>query len=385
MSTSSIHPFRPERALLLSCARTSANEETANRIRTLAKSGIDWEYLFLLARRHSVLPLLYFQLQRQASNLVPEEHLHRLRQHYRENAARNVVLFDELCRLISLFAEAGIEAIPYKGPVLALFAYGDLALRRFVDLDVMVRKEDVLSAREVLLGDGYQPAKSLTVSQQQVLLRTQHNMQFTKNGRRLIVELHWEVASHLFASSVQAAGLWRDLAEFAVNGVTLRTLSADDLLFSLCVHGSRHLWERLAWICDVAELITRQVVDWTALLDRAAKTDNERIIFVGLRLAQDLLGLALPPKVAEMVERDRRVGEVAMRISERLFNGAEHVPASPKQILKYNLDVRKSWRARARYCVFMLRPTDGDLSAFSVPAGLGVAYYLMRPFRLLHK
>jgi hypothetical protein len=355
------------------------------RIRALAKSGIDWEYLFLLARRHSVLPLLYFQLQRQASNLVPEEHLNRLRQHYRENAARNVVLFDELCRLISLFADAGIEAIPYKGPVLALFAYDDLALRRFVDLDVMVRKEDVLIARELLLADGYQPAKSLTVSQQQVLLRTQHNMQFTKNGRLLIVELHWEVASHLFASSVQAAGLWRDLTEFALDGVTLRTLSADDLLFSLCVHGSRHLWEKLAWICDVAELVTRQAVDWAALLDRAAKTDNERIIFVGLRLAQNLLDLVLPPNVAEMVQRDRRVGEVASRISERLFDGAEHVPASPKQIFRYNLDVRKSWRARARYCVFMLRPTDGDLSAFSVPAGLGFAYYLMRPFRLLHK
>jgi hypothetical protein len=50
------------------------------------------------------------------------------------------VLTAELCRLISLFAAADIAAIPYKGPVLGLFAYGNIALRRFVDLDVIVKK-----------------------------------------------------------------------------------------------------------------------------------------------------------------------------------------------------------------------------------------------------
>ena len=231
---------------------------------------VDWEYLFLLARRHSVVPLLYLQLEQHASDLVPAEKLSQLKKHYLENSARNTILTAELCRLITLFADSGIEAIPYKGPVLALFAYDNLALRRFVDLDVIVKKTDVLKAREILLAAGYTPSKSLSLSQQELLLRTQHNMQFSRDNHRLIVELHWEVAPHLFASTVDADTLWQNLVTIDLNGTQVKTLSAEDLLFSLCVHGSRHLWERLGWICDVAELLSRRNFNWNALLKRAA-------------------------------------------------------------------------------------------------------------------
>src|SRR5215213_1532329 len=118
-----------EHKLLLCCARTNAVPRVVARLRELAATEVDWEYLFLLARRHAVVPLLYLQLQRHASDLVPPEVLQQLKKHYLENAARNTVLTAELCRLLALFADGSIEAIPYKGPVLALFAYDNLALR----------------------------------------------------------------------------------------------------------------------------------------------------------------------------------------------------------------------------------------------------------------
>src|ERR1044072_7850494 len=105
---------RLEHDLLLCCARTIASEHVAARVRELAGKSIDWEYLFLLARRHSIVPLVYFQLERCASDLVPSAHLNELKRHYLENVARNTILTAELCRLIDLFAAAGIDAIPYK-------------------------------------------------------------------------------------------------------------------------------------------------------------------------------------------------------------------------------------------------------------------------------
>ena len=376
---------RPEDELLLCCARTNASPRIVEHIRDLFKSKIDWDYFFKLARRHSLVPLAYLQLDRNASDLLPADVLQLLKRRYQENAARNLLLAAELCHLIKLLAASGIEAIPYKGPLLALFAYGDLNLRRFIDLDIMVRKGDVLRARELLLAEGYEVAKSLTLDQQQLLLRTQHNLQFTRDQRRLIIELHWEVASHLFASSVKADELWQDLTTAELNDIVVKTLSADDLLFSLCVHGSRHLWERLSWICDVAELIERQKLNWRALVERAAKTDSERMFFLGLYLAENLLGATLPPDVKQRYESDERLESLARNIAEHLFNGTEHVPASSREIFKYNFGVRKTWRSRARYFFFMLRPTDGDLSAHQLPPGFSFAYYLMRPFRLMFK
>ena len=364
-----VFPRSSAAELLLHCARTSAGE-------------IDWEFLFLLARRHSLVPLVYFQLERSASDLVPPSILSRFKQHYLENAARNTVLIAELCRLINLFGDKGIEAIPYKGPVLAQFAYGNIALRRFVDLDVIVRKADVLQARQILLDEGYAPTKSLSFSQQELLLRTQHNLQFSRDNHRLIVELHWDVAPHLFASSLNTDRLWQELITIDLNGTAVKTFPADDLLFSLCVHGSRHLWERLAWICDVAELVARHTIDWPTLLERARFADSERMFLLGPYLAKRLLDAPLPEEIKQRCDSDPRLASLAENIIEHLFNGTTHVPATSREIFKYNLGVRKTLSARARYLLYMLRPTDGDLASHSLPASLHFAYYLTRPFRL---
>src|ERR1041385_1010089 len=111
--------------LLLCCARTNASDRIVARMRELASTDIDWQYFFLLARRHSIVPLVHLQLDRYASDLTPPEILATLKKHRLENSARNTLLTAELCRLINLFRDSGIDAIPYKGPVLAQFAYGN--------------------------------------------------------------------------------------------------------------------------------------------------------------------------------------------------------------------------------------------------------------------
>lgn len=367
---------------MLCCARTTANERVVARLRELAAGEVDWEYLFQLARRHSVVPLVYLQLERHASDLTPPDVLAKFKKHYLENAARNAVLTAELCHLLERFAESNIEAIPYKGPVLALYAYGNVALRRFVDLDVIVHKHDVTQAREILLNEDYTPSKSLSLSQQELLLRTQHNLQFSRDNHRLIVELHWDIAPHLFASSVNTDQLWHDLITLDLNSSEVKAFSAADLLFSLCVHGSRHLWERLGWICDVAELLARHSLDWTTLLERAAAADSERMFLLGLHLANRLLNAPVAEEIKQRCDSDPRLESLADNVVEHLFNGATHVPATSREIFKYNLGVRKTLSSRARYLLYMLRPTDGDLASHSLPASLNFAYYLTRPFRL---
>ena len=357
-----VYPRESAAKLLLSRARTPAGE-------------VDWEYLFQLARRHSIVPLVYAQL-----NVAPPEVLAKFKQHYIENSARNTVLTAELCRLINLFRDEGIEAIPYKGPVLALFAYGDVALRRFIDLDVIVEKSNVIKAREILLKEGYTPSKTLSLAQQELLLHTQHNLQFSRDNHQLIIELHWEVAPHLFASTLNGERLWQDLITLDLNGTPVKTFSAEDLLFSLCVHGSRHLWERLGWICDIAELLARHTFDWPTLLKRAA--DNERMFLLGLHLAERLLDAPLPDEIKQRCASDPRLESLANNIVDHLSNGTTHIPATSREIFKYNLGVRKTFSARARYLLYMLRPTDGDLASHSLPASLNFAYYLTRPFRL---
>lgn len=379
---------RVENELLLLCSRTKVDAETAAHINCITSSAheVDWEYLYQLGRRHSVLPLIYSQLNRTAAANVPPDQLARLKENYQDNVARNVLLTAELCRILETFEAAGIEAVPYKGPALALYAYENLALRRFVDLDVLVRKADVLPAKELLQAGGFVCSTAWTRTQQALLLRTQHNLSLSREEGRLVVELHWEVASNLFASSLQAEEFWERLETMRLNEVVVKSLSPEDLLLSLCVHGSKHLWERLAWICDVAELVkTRIDLNWSVLLERAASTGNDRMLFLGLYLANRLLNAPLPPHLKSKLAAESMVVSLANDVSKRLFGGVGQTPISINQSLRFNWVVRTGWRSRLRYCRLLLQPTDADIETAPLPRPLSFVYYLMRPFGLLKR
>jgi putative nucleotidyltransferase-like protein len=377
--------LRTEQQLLLSAISPDRTPENDDRIRSCASKSLDWDYLFVFARRHGVLQLLYSQLQQCATDLIPSNQLQCLQKYFQENSARNVLLTAELRRLIDLLESANIEAVPYKGPVLALFAYGDVSLRRFVDLDVLVRKEDVSRAIDLLLTDGYEFSKPLSLSQRDLLLRTQHNLQLRRDERQLIVELHWEVASNLFASSVQADDLWSSLSEIKLSQTNIKTLAVEDLMFSLCVHGSRHLWERLLWICDIGWIVARHQVNWSKLLDRARSTQSERMFLLGLYLSGKLLGVRFPDLVHREFESDAALDVLASGLLKALFGREEHVPATRGEIFRYNWQVRKHWSARARYLRYAMNPTDRDMDAMTLPRALSFGYYVTRPIRLLFK
>lgn len=373
-----------ESELLLLCARTQLDNQQTDRLRKLIQQELNWEYFYNVARRHSLVPLVYRRLELAAKEADCPEVLRQFRKGYRENAARNLILTRELVSLIRDLKQIGIEAVPFKGPALALAAYKDSSLRRYIDLDLIVRRRDITRARDLLITRGYSAGKNWDQRQESVLLNAQHNIQFSRDDGQFIVELHWRVATQLFAASLNAEDFWPNLKTMALENITVKTLSTEDLLFSLCVHGSRHLWERLSWICDVAELISvSPEIEWEPFLQRAQETETERMLLLGLHLAASVGGVSLPSHIATMIAADRAVLRLADRIVQRLLNGIEHVPATKREIFRFNLAVRRRWNSRLRYCLYALGPSDSDVQVFSVPRFLNFAYYLIRPFRLV--
>lgn len=379
---------RLEDELVLLCSRTNIDQKTSERINQITASAneFDWDYFFQTARRHSVIPLVYPQLSASAAANVPPDQLARFKITYQKNLARNLLLTAELCHILQIFKAAGIEAVPYKGPALAIYAYGNLALRRFVDLDILVRKLDVLKAKEILAAQGFVCDTPWTATQQDLLMRTQHNLPLSREAGRLIVELHWEVAPSRFASSLQAEEFWQRLDTMRINEAVVKCLSAEDLLLSLTVHGSKHLWERLAWICDIAELVkTRSDLNWNLLLKHATSTGNERMLYLGLYLASRLMDVPLPEQVRLRINADKTVASLANEVSTRIFNRDGLTAISIGRNFRFNWAVRSGWRSRLRYFQLLLQPTDADIKTMPLPRAFNFAYYLMRPFGLFRR
>lgn len=377
--------LRREHALLLNlCAhagRTASQSDSG-----FASAGtFDWEYVARLARRHAVVPLVYRALQTFARGAAPEPVRKALSEKYRANAARNVLLAGELLRVSKLFESEGVGALAYKGPALAVAAYGDLSLRRFVDLDVIVRAGDLGRASQLLRGLGYSP-QGLTPEQESALARTQHAVAYARDGGRLVVELHRDVSSKDFADVTFDDGAWERAVRVPLLNGSVAAPSAEDLLLALCVHGTKHLWERLAWVCDVAGLVnSNPKLDWSALFERARAARVERMLLLGLTLARGLAGAELPEEVWRKVSEDETAARLASDAAVRMFDGAEYRPAGFLRSVGFNLRARGRARERLRYFRFILTPTDGDLASLALPARLNFVYYLLRPFRLLLK
>src|SRR5215204_537674 len=265
--------------LLLLCARTRMDSETAGRVATLLKEDIDWNYVLEIAGRHGVMPLLYWNLNAICPEAVPKPILDQLREYFQKNAQINMLMAGELLKLLNLFKANGISAVPYKGPALAATIYGNLALRpRFLDLDILVREQDVLKAKDLLLSQGYRPGYELTPRQEMVLLQASHEYPFVNDDNKVAVELHWKITSRHFSFSLDHERLWKRVEPRRLAGEEVLTFSPEDLLLILCVHGAKHCWRVLEWICGVAELIrTNESLKWTQVIDQAKGTGSERM------------------------------------------------------------------------------------------------------------
>lgn len=377
--------FSAEQQLLLCCAHTSTDAETSARVGGLVREKLDWAYLLETSQWHGVLPLLYWKLKDEWAEFVPPEYLKELRARFQSNTARNLFLTGELLKIVRLFESEGVEVIPYKGPALAVAAYGNAALRRFVDLDIMVRKRDVLRAKELLVTLEFMAEPPLNETQEAMMLRSQHNLPFARDAGRILVELHWEVTAKKFSSAFDPERMWKRLETVVLGGATVKTLSKEDLLLALCVHGTKHCWGRLAWISDIAELTApRHDINWSQVVAEASATGEERMLFLGLHLAQKLLGAHLPEDIRRAAESDEQVQTLAGEVRERLFASTEAAPGMLADI-RFHLRARKRLRGKVSYLRFIFAPTDADLTVFRLPAPLAFLYYFVRPFRLVVK
>jgi hypothetical protein len=380
---------RPEVRVLLLCSRKDRNPAEAEHLNGLLGEDLDWNYLLWMARRHGVRPLLFWHLNAAAPESVPKAILEQLRDYYSGNSLQNMRLTGELLRLLDVFEAQGVPAVPYKGPVLAASVYGNLGFREFFDIDVLVRKEDVFRAQELLMAEGYQPQYRLTPAQEAAFLRYNCEHLFVHGNRGGSVDLHWAIAERHFSFPLDPEGLWGRLDRISLGGRDVCTPSPEDLLLILCVQGFKDAWERLKHICDVAEVIrVHQDMDWGRVIEQADASGGRRTLFLGLALASDLLGTTLPEEIAQRVQTDSAVKKLARGLYERLFQTSGGSPSRFPEITfrPIHLKMRERLRDKVRYCVRSVTThTVGDWMALPLPRPLFPLYYVLRPIRLTRK
>ena len=200
------------------------------------------------------------------------------------------------------------------------------------------------------------------------------------------VDVHWHPLPGYFPDNFDTGQLWRGVRAVPLAGVTAPALSPEHLILFLCAHGAKHIWERLAWVCDVARLLqTEPRIDWPFVFAQARQTGTSRILALGLLVARDLLGVDMPPPAAEFAARDPRARALAQTVRERfLANAPIPTPAVEATLFSLRAFERAGHRLRYVFGTF-IGPSEAEYRAIRLPPALYLLYYPFRPLRLLVK
>lgn len=322
-----------EWSVLLECVSPSHDLQ---KLAGLLESA-DWDGLFILAEEHGVTGHLAACLRKLKEGFVPPGIRQALADRRRAQLLFSLTLTAELFRLLERFTAKGIGVLVVKGPVLAVQAYGDPAMRTYGDLDLLVRQRDIRRATEVMSAAGFVPAIPLSAIDTG---RIPGQYLFSRPDSKLIVELHNDHTLRYFPRRLPLEEFFARHIRVRVDGHDAPALSVEDELVLICVHGAKHFWQRLLWIADVAALVSRQAgIDWGRVADSAKAVGAERMLHTGLRLASDLLKAQLPDKVQPAVHADVPAARLAKQCCKWLPAAGYAAPGLFK---------RAAFRARMR-------------------------------------
>ena len=340
--------------------------------------------MLAFGRQHGLLPLLHKHLDQTLPGLLPDAVREELRSEASERVRRNLLLAGELGQLLESFDSHRILALPFKGPTLALSVYGDLSLRPFGDLDILVRSSDVPRSETLLRDRGYAPQLALSPSQEAFHRRWYYERGFVHSQHGFRVEIQWNVIPKYFAAPLPD-DLWTSMRPLQLGNWKVNVMSAEHLLLLLCVHGTKHFWSELRWLVDVAELVrSSEPFDWDRVVTRARQHGCLRILLLGLALARDILEAALPNGIDAEIAKDRAIPGLIQLVRNRLFGGDD--PPTLRETVTFHLRSRERPVDRIRYCLRLaMTPSIGDFTAIRLPAPLFALYYVIRPARLLTK
>lgn len=429
----------PEVEFVLLSARTRLEGARRARWEKLLRSGasfghdeggLQWNVVLAVATSHRVLGLLGRHLSARSWKGVPGPVKSHIQHYFLRVTMHSNALKQELARVSHHLEAAGIPVVSFKGPTLGLAAYGNSVVRPSADLDLLVARSHAVRARDLLASLGYAPDIVISCAQERVALRVDSVFNLLRPAPSRLqdvlrqgyaVELHWAITSpclpfdldyntvapHLtwiglpgvHAPGVHphnAAGVGHDAAPVEGQSAPfrVRALAPEDLLLILCVHGAKHLWERLIWLCDLAELLeSTPDFNWDRLLEMARSRGVLRMTALGLGLMRDVLGTPLPRPVEAWLSTQPQALRLASQLRRQLLAPLPDGRPSDGQLsghllsadalLMQTIDAR--WHRLGFLWHLLTVPTINERATLDLPDSLNFLWCVVRPARALQK
>ncbi len=347
-------------------------------------SSVDGRRLIQVIREHRCLPLILMGLQAGTPDAdLKYPMMGWLRQGQASLVARSIHMTALLKDVLGRLTGAGLRAIPFKGPAMAAWLYGDSAFRPSEDLDIWIHPDDFLRAGDVLAQGGFVPQISMTPAEARDHMRAGWDRAFRNPAGDVVVELCTGVCPEYFVKRQPPEWTLDGTMPVRLEGVDVLIPSPEISLLWLSIHGAKHEWERIAWLVDIHLLLHRTPgLDWSRVWLWAGQCGAGTMVTCAVEMTRCLFpgpdaGINPPPAI-------RRRTRIAVDLIQEDMMVAFPPALGWRMETRIQWLLRERWRDRLRYsCLSLLTPGYNDWKAVSLPNRLRWIYWLIRPIRLV--
>ena len=348
----------------------------------LSEAG--WQRVLDQATRHGVGPVVFKRLKYlDLESAPPPAVWTSLRDQYAASAARNLGIAGELNRILRRLHSARVPVMVMKGAHLSQAVYQDLALRTMNDIDLLVHPQDLAAAEQELLQAGYQHFSDPAWYEA-------HHFHYVMRRQSFQVELHWDVQTPDDPFQIDVEAVWRRACSTSLCGVSVQVFSPEDLLAYLPIQVAyQHPFDyfplrNLQDIAQVANLGASKI-DWSLVVELARAWRAENPAYLSFRLAQDLLGAAIPETALQGLKPEPFDPQLLDWAAERIFTEGKHAEnlyLKPRMSSRFKV-VATSQGVRARLAAFAAtcfpaRATIAEMYDLPVHSAWIFPHYLLR-------
>lgn len=387
-------PIPPEVKLLFYTTKTKIDPEIKSKINRLLQNEIDWYYLLKIAYKQGLASLLYYQLNSMCPESVPEPMLNSLKESFNKNLQKNLLLSGELLKILEILKSENINAIPYKGPSLAIAAYENLAFRLFNNLEIFIQEDDVLKCRDLLIANGYKLDEKYDINETLFIIKFDEYQFYKENKQdiKIKIKIRWKIPNLSFTFPTDWDNFLDEpnINNMLISNHEVSSFSFEDLILILSLQIAGNYWKRILWLFDIGEIIRNHEINWKNLLINAGKKGIKRILFINLLLLQDLQGVTIPEELIREIDSDNVAKEISANIKKEILSRMEkdylnkdHPPHLLKHIFLH-IKIREHIKDGIKDAiVYLTKPTLDEINALALPSFLFSLYYVFKPFLLL--
>lgn len=376
----------PETVALLACAQYLLRTRSVPSFAAALQACVSPAALSRAAAQHGMLGLLADTVARAEIDqpALVAAHLASLQ---KSAARRSLRQAGSLVRLLDELEARGVHALPIKGPVWGESLYGDVTMRQWDDLDVLVAFDQIEEARRAFLDLGFVDAGAHSGRVVRRAARAEGQIPLVhETDKKLRIDLHWEVSVGPGGEGLTGVQLLGRACSASLLGRRIVAPSPSDALLIMCLQGTRDRWNSVQDLLATAIQASRlEPESWPGILASARAAGLARRVAVGVAHVSRVMALEPPAEIEELLQRDVVARMLLATLGPDTLIRPSVVGREWKLAgLRWRIASSDSLPSALRHLLARaFRPNRDDWEHVSLPPGLEFAYWVVRPVRLL--